>query len=85
MTRSVTEYVLWVRRDEVDQLNDTLLRHRAGVDSDVDVRTKVLSGWVMAKIPAGSRDEWGTVYTEVLNVSANELPPEGRVFLIDEA
>jgi hypothetical protein len=83
MTSSATQYVLWVTRDDADGLADAVLRQRAGVDSGVEIRTKALSGWDTAKIPAGSRDEWGTVFAEALNVGSNQLPPEGRVYLID--
>ena len=77
------QYVLWVTRDDADDLTDAVLRERAGVGSGVEIRTKSLSGWDTAKIPAGSRDEWGTVFAEALNVGSNQLPPEGRVYLID--
>jgi hypothetical protein len=84
MTGTSTPYVLWVTRADADDLAHGVLRERADADSGVEVRTKALSGWATAKIPAGSRDEWGTVFTEALNVGSNQLPPEGRVYLIDE-
>jgi hypothetical protein len=83
MTSSTTPYVLSVTRDVADELADAVLRERAGVDSGVEIRTRALSRWDTAKIPAGARDEWGSVFAEVLNVGWNQLPPEGRLYLID--
>jgi hypothetical protein len=77
--------VLWVTRDDADDLAEEVLRERAGAGSGVEVRTKVLSGWKAAQIPAGSRDELGTKLADALNVWANQLPPEGRVYLIEQA
>jgi len=84
MANSAAQYVLWVTRDQVSTVADSVLRERAGgVDSSVEVRTKVLAGtWDIAMIPAGSRDEWGTVLPAVLNVGSNQLPPEGRVYVV---
>lgn len=83
---SSRKYVLWVRRDDADQESDAVLRERAGVnDPAVEVRTEALERWGSAVIPRGSRDEWGTVVSVVLNVGFNVLPPEGRVYLVDPA
>jgi hypothetical protein len=63
-------------------VSDHSLRERAGIeDPTVDVRTESLSTWTVSVIPARSRDEWGTLLPDTLNVGYNELPPEGRVFL----
>jgi hypothetical protein len=86
MTSSATQYVLWVTRDDAGPVTDAVLRERAGVeDSGVEVRTEALGRWGVAMIPAGSRDEWGTVFPEVMDVGSNQLPPEGRVFVVDSA
>lgn len=86
MASSARQYVLWVKGgDDVSTVPDSVLRERAGVtDSRVEVRTKMLVGrWDSAVIPAGSRDEWGTVLPVILNVGSNQLPPKGRVFVVD--
>lgn len=84
MTSSAKRYVLWVTRDDVSRVADAVLRERAGlVDPGVEVRTEALGKWGIAAIPAGSRDEWGTVHREVLNVGFSQLPPEGRVYVVD--
>lgn len=84
MTSSRTQYVLWVTRDDSGEVADAELRERAGVeDPDVEVRTKPLGSWGNAEIPAGSRDEWGTVFPGILNVGPNELPPGGRVYVVN--
>lgn len=76
-------YVLWVKRDDAGDIADPALRERAGVeDPNVEVHTRTLGRWGNAEIPAGSQDESGTVFPEPLNVGPNELPPEGRVYLI---
>lgn len=75
--------MLWVTRDGGDDLEDAALRERASVGVGVEVQRKTLRGWDTAQIPAGSRDEWGTVFAEALNVGSNQLPPEGRVYLIN--
>lgn len=86
MTSSATTCVLWVTREGAEPVGDAVLRERAGVeDPDVEVLTRTLGTWSMATIPAGSRDEWGTVFHVVLNVGPNELPPEGRVFVVAPA
>lgn len=77
--------MLWVTRADADDVAEEVLRERAGADSGVEVRTKALSGCDTAKIPAGSCDEWGTKCAEALNVASDQLPPEGRLYLIDEA
>ncbi len=78
--------MLWVRRDDADGESDAVLRERAGVkDPAVEVRAEALGRWGNAVIPQGSRDEWGTVFSGVLNVGFNVLPPEGRVYLVDPA
>jgi len=83
MTSAARRYVLWVTRTDTAPLQDAALRERAGVeDTGVEVRTEALSEWGLVAIPAGSRDEWGTVYSDVLNVGSNQLPPEGRVFVV---
>ncbi|ONI67067.1 hypothetical protein BWI15_28225 [Kribbella sp. ALI-6-A] len=86
MTSSATHYVLWVTRDDAGPVADAVLRERAGVeDSGVEVRTEALGRWGVAVIPAGSQDEWGTVFPVVMDVGFNQLPPEGRVFVVDPA
>jgi hypothetical protein len=85
VTRSATPYVLWVTRDDADDLAEDVLRERAGAEPGIEVRTEALRGWNAAKIPAGSRDESGTRLVEALHVWANQLPPEGRVYLIEQA
>lgn len=63
-----------------------MLGERARVeDSGVEVRTEALGPWGMAVIQAGSLDEWGTVFPEVMNVGYKQLPPEGRVYVVDPA
>lgn len=63
---------------------EAVLRERAGVqDSALEVRIEALGTWGIARIPAGSRDEWGMVFLQALNVGYNELPPEGRVYVVD--
>jgi hypothetical protein len=47
------------------------------------VHTEAQGRWGVAVIPAGSWDEWGTVFPEVIDVGPNQLPPDGRVFVID--
>ena len=80
MTDSTTRYVLWVKREDAELLSDEVLRERAGLEgSGVEVRTEALSGWRIAVVPAGSREESGAEFSEPLNVGVNELPPEGRV------
>jgi hypothetical protein len=77
------QYVMWVTRGDADKVADSALRARAGVeDSRVEVKTNSLGKWDVAVIPAGSRDEWGTVLPKVLNVGSGQLPPEGRVYVV---
>lgn len=79
------EYVLWVKRDDATLATESELRERVGVDDDsVEVRTDVLTGWHMAAVPPGSVDEVGRELIDVLNIGENQLPPEGRVFLVRE-
>lgn len=76
-------HVLWVKRLDADTVTEAVLRDRAGVaDPAIEVRIQALGKWDMAVIPAGSRDEWGAVLSGVLNVGQNQLPPEGRVYLV---
>jgi hypothetical protein len=86
MTSFATQYVLWVTRDDAAAVGDALLRERAGVeDSAVEVHTKALRKSDVATVPAGSRDERGTVFPEIINVGYNQLPPEGRVYVARQA
>lgn len=63
-----------------------MLREQAVVeDSTVEVQTKELGKRDVGVIPAGSRDEWGTVLTDVLNVGNTQLPPEGRAYGVASA
>jgi hypothetical protein len=82
MRSSATQYVLWLAREGADEVADSVLLERAGVEPCVEIRTKALSMWDTVTIPAGSRDEWGTVFAETLSVGSNQLPPEGRVYLV---
>lgn len=84
MKRFTNGYVLWVTSDDSNRLTDAILRERAGaVAPDIEVRTRILKGkWDIAVIPAGSRDEWGTIHRAVLNVSSGQLPPDGRVYVV---
>jgi hypothetical protein len=82
MPTNGNQEVIWVKRDDVAMVSDKSLRERAGIeDLTVDVRTESISRWGVSMIPAGSRDEWGTLLPDTLNVGYNQLPPEGRVFL----
>lgn len=86
MTSSVTQYVLWVTHEDADDVTDAVLRQRAGVENSlVEVRTERLGRWNLSTVPAGSRDEWGDVMREVLSIGPNQVPPEGRVFVVDMA
>lgn len=79
------EYVLWVKSDDATLATESELRERVGVDDgSVEVRTEVLSGWRMAAVPPGSVDEVGRKLIDVLNIGEDQLPPEGRVFLVRE-
>ena len=83
MTNSAKQHILWVTRDDAGTVADVVLREQAGVeDSAVEVRTESLGKWDVAMLPAGSRDEWGSTFPEVMNVWWNQLPPEGRVYVI---
>ncbi len=84
--RSFVGYVLWVRCDDATSTTESELRERVGLegDSSIEVRTTVLSGWRTATVPPGSIDEVGHKLLDVLNVWENQLPPEGRVFLVHE-
>jgi hypothetical protein len=80
----VTQYVLWVTHEATDDVTDAVLRQRAGVENSlVEVRTERLGRWNLSTVPAGSRDEWGDVVREVLSIGPNQVPPEGRVFVVD--
>lgn len=75
---------MWVKRDDSPTVPDSVLRGRAGVDdAAVEVETKAVGRWDIAAIPAGARDESGSVHP-LMNVGYAELPPEGRVFLLEE-
>ena len=77
--------MLWVVRENAERVVDAVLRERANVeDPGVEVRTKELGSWDIAQIPAGSRDESGIVLP-VMSVGSGELPPEGRVYVVDLA
>ncbi|HAD75269.1 hypothetical protein [Microbacterium sp. UBA3394] len=79
-------YVLWVKHLDADAVTEKALRDRAGTsDSTIEVRIRALDKWDIESIPAGSRDEWGEVLSDVLNVGQNQLPPEGRVYLVASA
>lgn len=79
-------YVLWVKRDDATSTNESELRERVGLegDSSIEVRTTVLSDSRTATVPPGSIDEVGRKLLGVLNIWENQLPPEGRVFLVHE-
>ena len=82
MTSPEIEYVIWVTRDDASEVGDAALRERAGLeDSAVRVHTKRLRRGGVESLPRGSRDEWGTRFSEVLNVGYNQLPPEGQVYV----
>lgn len=73
-------------RDDVSTVAEAVLHERAGVvDPGVEVRTEALGKWGIAVVPAGSQDEWGTVFREVLNVGFNQLPPTGRLYVDNPA
>ena len=74
--------MIWVKRDDSDAISDNVLRERAGVeDTLVEVETRALGKWNIATIPAGARDESGTVLP-IMNVGYSQLPPDGRVFIV---
>ena len=78
--------MLWVKHLDADAVTEKALRDRAGTsDSTIEVRIRALDKWDIESIPAGSRDEWGEVLSDVLNVGQNQLPPEGRVYLVASA
>ncbi|GAA1437943.1 hypothetical protein GCM10009616_40590 [Microlunatus lacustris] len=75
--------VLWVTRDDAVAIEDALLRERAGLGGTAaKVHTKTLGRSGVEPVPAGSRDEWGTILSTVLNVGYGELPPQGRVYVV---
>jgi hypothetical protein len=77
--------VIWVKRVDAEPLTDAAVRRRAGVeDSAVEVHIESLDKMGIATIPAGSRDEWGSMLPGVMNVGYGELPPAGRLFLAAE-
>lgn len=84
MTTTPNRRTMWVKRDDSPTVPDSVLRGRAGVDdAAVEVETKAVGRWDIAAIPAGARDESGSVLP-LMNVGYAELPPEGRVFLLEE-
>lgn len=83
MTNFDTPCVLWVATESAPDLPEPELRRRSGLEEPgVEVRVERLGSWDSVEIPPGSRDEWGDVVRERLNVWANQLPPEGRIFVI---
>jgi hypothetical protein len=83
MTTSANWLLIWVKRDDSQTVPDSVLLERAGVDEvAVDVETKAVGRWGVETIPAGARDEFGSILP-LLNVGYAELPPEGRVFLLE--
>jgi hypothetical protein len=83
LMESSADQLIWVKREASDSLPEATLRERAGIeDPEVEVRTETPTRWAIATIPAGSRDEWGTLHSEVLNVGYGQLPPEGRLYLV---
>lgn len=75
--------MLWVKHPDGTSVTEDALRDRAGVsDPTIEVRIRALDKWDIESIPAGSRDEWGQVLSDVLNVAQSQLPPDGRVYLI---
>lgn len=65
-------------------MSDAVLRWRAGVDdAAVEVETKAVGKWSDATIPAGARDESGRILA-TMNLGYAVLPPEGKVFLIED-
>ncbi len=70
-------------RAKLTLLRDTTV-WSVGGDSSIEVRTTVLSGWCTVTVPSGSIDEVGHKLLDVLNVWENQLPHEGRVFLVHE-
>jgi hypothetical protein len=85
MTTTPNRRALWVKREDSPTLPDSVLRGRAGVDpaaEEVEVEIKAVGKWGNVSIPAGARDESGSVLPP-LNVGHPELPPEGKVFLLE--
>lgn len=83
MTSSTNRRAIWVKREDSPTLPDSVLRGRAGVDdAAVEVESKAVGRWGNATIPAGARDESGSILP-LMNVGHAELPPEGKVFLLD--
>lgn len=63
---------------------DSVLLWRVGVEeAAAEVETKALGKWGRVAIPAGARDESGSVLP-LMSVGHAELPPEGKVFLLEE-
>ncbi len=80
------EYVLWLKRLDAEAETEDALRDRAGVsDPTIEVRIRALDKWDIESIPAGSRDEGGDLLSHVLNVGKNQLPPDGRVYVVASA
>jgi len=83
MTITPNRHLIWVKRDDSHTVPDSVLRERAGIDdAAVEVETKAVDKWSLATIPAGARDESGSVLP-LMNVGYAELPPDGRVFLLE--
>ena len=51
-------------------------------NADVGVETATLGKWGTTTIPAGARDESGSILP-LMTLGYTELPPEGRVFLLE--
>ena len=84
MTTTPKWRVIWVNREGSQAVTDAVLRGRAGVDdATAEVETKTLGRLGVTTIPAGARDEFGSVLPPMA-VGYAELPPEGRVFLLEE-
>lgn len=84
MTTTSNRRIVWVKRDDSPTVPDSTLRWRAGVDDvAVEVVTKAVGKWDIATIPAGARDESGSALP-LMTLGYAELPPEGRIFLLEE-
>lgn len=84
MRTTPKQRVIWVKREGGQTVADSVLRGRAGVDdAAVEVETKAVARWGDATIPAGARDESGRTLPP-LSLGYAVLPPEGRVFLVED-
>jgi hypothetical protein len=84
MNTNLNWRAIWVKRDDSPILPESVLRLRAGIDdATVVVETTAVGKWGVVTIPAGSRDEFGSVLS-LMNVGHEVLPPEGRIFLLKE-